>query len=99
MSETAEERCPSCGAELPRETGQHALTPSAGIVECPTCGATVTLEKPGASAEEEAPSADVPRSDEVEPAPGEAAGEDSFAGHESVEGVMDELGDKEGGPP
>ena len=38
--------CPNCGAELPQEEGQHALSPSAGTVECPTCGATVTLEGP-----------------------------------------------------
>jgi len=31
----SDERCPSCGAELPREQGQHALTPSAGVeLEC-----------------------------------------------------------------
>ncbi len=93
-----DERCPNCGAEVPRETGQHAVTPSAGVVECPSCGAIVTLEKPGSRDEEETPSTAVPRSEEVDPAPGEASGEDSFAGHESVEGVMDELREKEGGP-
>jgi DNA-directed RNA polymerase subunit RPC12/RpoP len=35
----ANDRCQNCGAEVPRETGQHALTPSAGVVRCPSCGA------------------------------------------------------------
>ena len=34
----AGQRCAKCGAEVPSESGQHALTPSAGVVECPNCG-------------------------------------------------------------
>src|SRR5581483_873340 len=50
----AEQTCPNCGAEVPRETGQHATAPSAGVVQCPTCGASVTLDKPGADADHQA---------------------------------------------
>jgi uncharacterized Zn finger protein (UPF0148 family) len=71
------QRCPSCGEPLPEELGQHALTPTSGLVRCPSCGETVTLER----AEE-----------------GEGDGEQSFAGSETIEGVMDELSEKEGGP-
>ena len=92
----ADERCPNCGSELPRETGQHALAPSAGVVTCPSCGATVTLEKPGArDAEDESKT-----SAEVQRAAGAPPGEEhaeEFAGHETVEGVMGEIADKEGG--
>ena len=42
----AEERCPDCGTPLPQQLGQHAVTPSVGLVECPNCGANVTLERP-----------------------------------------------------
>lgn len=91
----AEQRCPHCGAEVPRETGQHATTPSAGVVQCPSCGATVTLDKPGAAAGQQAPerSADVPRAPETRG--GETSGEDYFSGEETVEGVMDEVREKD----
>ena len=97
----AEQRCPSCGAEVPRQTGQHATTPGAGVVQCPSCGATVTLEKPGAepaqqsssTGAQEASSAEVPRAPET--GYGEPSGEDYFAGEETVEGVMDEVREKD----
>ena len=66
-------RCPNCGAEVPEETGQHALTPSAGLVQCPTCGEKVTLEKPGS----------------------DAGDDEYFSGHETIEGVMQEIEEKE----
>ena len=91
----ADERCPNCGAEVPRETGQHAQTPSAGVVTCPSCGASVTLSKPGAEPEDAVESGDVRLAREVDA--GEATGEDTFAGQETVEGVMDEIREKEGG--
>ena len=78
----AEQTCPSCGAELPPELGQHALVPTAGVVECPSCGATVTLERPRAATDD----------DEVV---GESTGPETFSGHETVEGVMDEIRQKE----
>jgi uncharacterized Zn finger protein (UPF0148 family) len=91
----ADERCPSCGAEVPRETGQHAQTPSAGVVTCPSCGASMTLSKSGAEPEEAREGGDVERVREVDA--GEATGEDTFAGQETIEGVMEEVREKEGG--
>jgi hypothetical protein len=35
--------CPSCGQALPEQAGQHAVVPSAGLVDCPTCGARVDV--------------------------------------------------------
>ena len=93
----SEQRCPNCGASLPRETGQHAVTPSAGVVQCPSCGTKVTLEKPGARdpADEGRGSGDVPRSPET--VGGEEGAPESFSGEETIEGVLDELEDKPGG--
>jgi endogenous inhibitor of DNA gyrase (YacG/DUF329 family) len=89
------QRCPNCGAELPEETGQHALAPSAGAVSCPSCGATVTLagsdaRQEVASGGDAAPAAAAP--------PGRGGEPEYFSGEESVEGVMEELSEKEGGP-
>jgi uncharacterized Zn finger protein (UPF0148 family) len=70
----SEQRCPNCGADLPAELGQHALTPTSGLVQCPTCGENVTLDRPGGEGEEH---------------------EESFSGHETIEGVMDEIREKE----
>jgi hypothetical protein len=75
--------CPSCGGELPAELGQHALVPSAGVVECPHCGAHVPLDREGDGAD----------GDVV----GESTGPETFSGHETVEGVMEELSEKEEG--
>ena len=92
MSET---RCPNCGARIPAQTGQHALSPSAGAVTCPSCGATVTLGDAGsrqrAVGEGQGPSA-------AAAPPGQAGQPEYFSGEESVEGVMEELSEKEGGP-
>jgi hypothetical protein len=92
--------CPNCGAELPAGEGQHALSPSAGTVQCPTCGATVTLGGPPGA--EGGPPREGPATG-GEPVTTEAALEeterhDYFSGEESVAGVMDELQDKPGGP-
>jgi carbon-monoxide dehydrogenase medium subunit len=96
---TQGQRCPNCGAALPQEEGQHALSPSAGTIQCPTCGATVNLEGPPGA--EGGP----PRegSGEGEPVTTEASLEaterhDYFSGEETVAGVMDELEEKPGGP-
>jgi endogenous inhibitor of DNA gyrase (YacG/DUF329 family) len=91
----AEQTCPNCGAEVPRETGQHATTPSAGVVQCPSCGATVTLDKPGAAVDQRAAEAsgDVPRAPQSRG--GETGGEDYFSGEETVEGVMNEVREKD----
>jgi hypothetical protein len=80
---------------VPAETGQHALTPSAGIVACPHCGAEVTLPKPGAEPEraERGPAGRAKAAP-----PGRTEGGETFSGEETVEGVMKELSEKEGGP-
>jgi hypothetical protein len=77
--------CPNCGAELPAEAGQHALSPSAGTITCPTCGATVNLEGP-------------PGAEGGPPREGPADAGAPVSGEETVAGVMDELEDKPGGP-
>jgi endogenous inhibitor of DNA gyrase (YacG/DUF329 family) len=76
--------CPSCGSAVPLEAGQHALAPDAGVVACPTCGATVHLDGDGDGY--------------VERAEEPPQVQEDFSGHETVEGVMDELSEKEGGP-
>jgi len=89
-----DQTCPSCGADVPAATGQHAETPSAGVVTCPNCGAKVTLHKPGAEPEQSnQPPGDAPRT--AAAPPGQASGEDAFSGEETVEGVMDEIRQKE----
>ena len=92
--------CPNCGAELPQEEGQHALSPSAGTIECPTCGATVTLEGPPGA--EGGPPREGPV-DGGEPVTTSAAlqetdRQDYFSGEETLAGVMEELEEKPGGP-
>jgi hypothetical protein len=92
--------CPNCGAELPQAEGQHALSPSAGTIECPTCGATVSLEGPPGA--EGGPPREGP-ADGGEPVTTESAldatdRQDYFSGEETIAGVMDELEQKPGGP-
>lgn len=93
----ADQSCPNCGNELPEELGQHALAPQSGLVRCPHCGETVTLDKPGApEPEDEARSTgDVPRADET--VGGEAGAPEEFSGEETLEGVKEEIEDKPGG--
>jgi uncharacterized Zn finger protein (UPF0148 family) len=76
--------CPNCGADVPLETVQHALVPVAGVVECPSCGATFRLERPDTGAD-------------VERAETPPDVEEDFSGHETLEGVMDEVREKEDG--
>jgi hypothetical protein len=83
--------CPSCGQPLPAELVQHAVVPGAGVVDCPNCGARVNLEtgeldagvSPEGRAEEQG-GADIP---EGQP--------NSFAGETTVEGVLEEIDEKE----
>ena len=94
---SAPQPCPSCGTELPREEGQHALAPSAGAIQCPTCGATVTLDKPGS---EGGPPRQGPPDGEpvtIEEALEATERHDYFSGEGTVAGVMDEIKDKEDG--
>jgi predicted RNA-binding Zn-ribbon protein involved in translation (DUF1610 family) len=95
--DTAGARCPNCGAQVPPEMGQHSVTPVAGVVTCPSCGASVTLRSAGAqdSAGEASPG-QTPTA--AAAPPGVEGGQEYFSGQESVGGVMEELKEKEGGP-
>jgi Zn-finger nucleic acid-binding protein len=83
--------CPSCGNPLPGGVGQHAVAPVAGVVDCPNCGARVRLDtgelEAGVSAEG--------RAEEQGGAPVDAGRPDTFSGEETVEGVMNEIEQKE----
>jgi endogenous inhibitor of DNA gyrase (YacG/DUF329 family) len=95
--EMTDARCPNCGAEVPAEAGQHATTPSAGVVSCPSCGAAVTLGRPGVrEADGEESRGETPTA--AAAPPGVEGGQEYFSGQESVGGVMEELDQKEGGP-
>ena len=85
MSDT---KCPNCGRDLPSELGQHAVTPVSGLVTCPHCGQEVHIQGPEASG---GGGASAPSSSS------EAAseGKESFSGHETVEGLKDELEKKQ----
>jgi uncharacterized Zn finger protein (UPF0148 family) len=83
--------CPSCGNPLPEGLGQHAVAPDAGVVDCPSCGARVRLE----TGELEADVSSAGRAEEQGGAPVEAGRPEEFSGEETVEGVMDEVEQKE----
>jgi len=83
--------CPSCGEPLPEAAGQHAVVPSAGIVDCPNCGARVSLETgrlaAGVSHEggaEEQGGAPIPEGLPT-----------TFSGETTVDGVIAEIAEKE----
>ena len=91
--------CPNCGAELPQQEGQHALSPSAGSIQCPNCGATVNLEgPPGAEGgpPREGPAGGEPVTTEASLEATEQQG--YFSGEDTIAGVMEELEEKPGGP-
>jgi transcription elongation factor Elf1 len=83
--------CPRCGNPLPAELGQHAVAPAAGVVDCPNCGARVKLE----TGELEADVSPAGRAEEQGGAPVEAGRSETFSGEETVEGVMNEIEQKE----
>ena len=83
--------CPSCGNRLPDELGQHAVAPDARVVDCPNCGARVNLDT--GSAERGVSAAG--RAEEQGGAPIKGGQPDTFAGEETVEGVMSEIEEKE----
>jgi uncharacterized Zn finger protein (UPF0148 family) len=64
--------------------GQHDV--GAATLLCPSCGAKLTMSATGQVERAEAAP------------PGRTEGRDESAGHETVEGVMEELREKEGGP-
>ena len=83
--------CPNCGRPLPEEAGQHAVVPSADIVDCPSCGARVDIGS-GKVVEGVSPEG---RAEEQGIAPIPEGAPESFSGHETVEGVMEEIDKKE----
>ena len=78
--------CPSCSQPL-SEAGQHAVVPSADVVDCPNCGARVSLET-GEVDEGVSPEGHV---EDQGGAPIPERAPASFAGETTVEGVMDEI--------
>jgi uncharacterized Zn finger protein (UPF0148 family) len=83
--------CPNCGRPLPEETGQHAVVPSADIVDCPNCGARVNLET-GRLAEGASPEG---RAEEQGGAEIPTGLPDEFAGETTIEGLKEEIEEKE----
>ena len=83
--------CPNCGQALPAEAGQHAVVPSAGIVDCPTCGARVNLE----TGELDANVSPEGRAEEQGGAPIPEGEPESFSGETTLEGVVEEIEEKE----
>jgi hypothetical protein len=83
--------CPQCGKPLPEEIGQHAVAPDAGVVDCPNCGARVKLE----TGQLETQTSAEGRAEEQGGAPIESGRPESFSGEETVEGVMQEIKEKE----
>ena len=75
-------------------TPAHAVAPLAGLVECPSCGAQVELARDNGAARAEG---DVSQGAGTE-VPDTAGEPETFSGEETIEGVMDELGEKPGGP-
>jgi uncharacterized Zn finger protein (UPF0148 family) len=92
----AEQKCPNCGRDLPKELGQHSIAPMTGLVSCPYCGADVNLEREAAvgnTGTETSPAGEKPSTSEFA-APSTAAREasareegdgDTFTGDESSE--------------
>ena len=83
--------CPSCDRPLPEEAGQHAVVPSADIVDCPNCGARVSLET-GQLYEGVSPEG---RAEEQGGAPIPEGAPESFSGETTLGGVMEEIADKD----
>jgi hypothetical protein len=83
--------CPSCGQPLPEGAGQHAVVPSADVVDCPSCGARVNVTT-GQLAEDVSAAG---RAEEQGVAPIPEGEPESFSGEETVEGVMEEIREKE----
>jgi endogenous inhibitor of DNA gyrase (YacG/DUF329 family) len=83
--------CPNCGQPLPEGEGQHAVVPTAGIVDCPNCGERVVLDA-GEAAMDVSPEG---RAEDQGGAPIPEGAPETFSGHETVEGVMEEIEEKE----
>jgi hypothetical protein len=81
-------KCSNCGKDLPSELGQHAITPVSGLVTCPHCGAEVHMEGAEAGGGGGTTSGS-------SRAGGSEGHKESFAGHETMEGLKEELEDKQ----
>jgi DNA-directed RNA polymerase subunit RPC12/RpoP len=81
-------KCPNCGRDLPSELGQHAITPVSGLVTCPHCGHEVHIQgaEAGGGGGASAASGSAEAGSE---------GKESFSGHETVEGLKEELKSKQ----
>jgi DNA-directed RNA polymerase subunit RPC12/RpoP len=82
--------CPNCGQRIPEEAGQHAVVPDAEIIDCPSCGARVNM-KTGKLASRSSEG----RAEEQGGAPIPEGAPDSFSGETTLEGVMEEVEEKE----
>jgi hypothetical protein len=83
--------CPSCGEPLPAGAGQHAVVPGAGIVDCPSCGARVDMSTGRVATDVSTEG----RAEEQGVAPIPESAPESFSGEETIDGVMDEIEQKE----
>jgi endogenous inhibitor of DNA gyrase (YacG/DUF329 family) len=81
----AEQKCPNCGRDLPKELGQHSVAPMSGLVTCPHCGADVHLER--------ATVVTNPGSDQ--PAFTGDESSERFSGSETMQGVKEEIEEKD----
>jgi DNA-directed RNA polymerase subunit RPC12/RpoP len=83
--------CPTCGQPLPEGEGQHAIVPSAGVVDCPNCGARVMLD----TGEVDTSPDHEGRAEDQGGAPIREGAPETFSGEETLEGVMEEIEEKE----
>jgi hypothetical protein len=100
------QRCPNCGRDLPPELGQHSVAPMTGLATCPHCGADVHIDKAAAREGLPDPAGEArgsPSDPDFEPpsprgdsgAEEGAGSSETFSGHETMSGVVDEVRDKQ----
>jgi hypothetical protein len=82
--------CPNCGQSL-EEAGQHAVSPAADVIDCPNCGARVNL----ATGELESGVSPEGHAEDQGGAPIPERAPETFSGETTLEGVMEEIEEKE----